>query len=76
VVKDPTYPGPSLVTEVQYSSPTILQQLQVIQPVEKEVMRSFGVFQQEGTLVEEDPLDLERGGGFGSQNLLGFHCVA
>jgi hypothetical protein len=76
VVKDPTYPSPSLVTEVQYSSPAILQQLQVIQPVEKEVMHNFWGFPAGGRTVEEDPLDLERGGGFGSQNLLGFHCVA
>ena len=33
---------------------------------------AMGVFQQEGALVEEDLFDLERGGGFGGQNLLGF----
>jgi hypothetical protein len=41
VVKDSTSPGPSLVTEVQYPSLTILQQLQVTHPLEKRENAQF-----------------------------------
>jgi hypothetical protein len=55
VVKDSTYPGPSLVTKVQYSSPTILQQLQVTHPVEKRGNAQFlGFSSRRAHLLKEN----------------------
>jgi hypothetical protein len=52
VVKDPTQPDPSLVTEVKDSSLTILHQFYLshrwILQVQREVVRINGGFQQEG----------------------------
>jgi len=60
VVKDSISPGSSLVMKVQYSSLTILQQLQVTHPLEKRECVVFGVFQQEGTLFEGRKFDLAK----------------
>ena len=55
MVKDSTSPSPSLVTEVQYSSPTILQQLQVTHPVEKRGNAQFlGFSSRRAHLLKEN----------------------
>jgi hypothetical protein len=46
VVKDPTQPGPSLVTEVKYSSLTILHQLPFSYRAVEEAGRISGGFLQ------------------------------
>jgi hypothetical protein len=65
VVKDPTQPGPSLVTEVKYSSLTILHQIYSVtggfyinHRYQREGVRTIEGFQQEGAPKELDPLDL------------------
>jgi hypothetical protein len=65
VVKDPTQPGPSLVTEVKDSSLTILHQIYSVTGgfyisyrYRREVVRTIEGFQQEGALEELDPFDL------------------
>jgi hypothetical protein len=79
VVKDPTQPGPSLVTEVKDPSLTILHQfylsyrwiLQQLQAQRETVHISEG-FQQKGALEELVPFDLEEWRSFRGPHPLGF----
>jgi hypothetical protein len=80
VVKDPTQPGPSLVTEVKDSSLTILHQSIPVtggfysssRLRERETMRISEGFQQKGALEELVPFDLEEWMSFRGPHPLGF----
>jgi hypothetical protein len=53
VVKDPTFPDPSLTKEVKDSSLTILHQFYSVTGAVEETGRSFGVFVELGHTVLE-----------------------
>jgi hypothetical protein len=72
VVKDPTQPGPSLVTEVKDSSLTILSQSQVDSTGSERGSAHQWGFPAEGALEELVPFDLERWRSFRGPNPLGF----
>jgi hypothetical protein len=76
VVKDPTYPGPSLVTRCNIPPPPFYNSYRLLSQWRKKECTVSGVFQQEGALVEGEIFDLERGRGFGGQNPLGSDCWA
>jgi hypothetical protein len=67
VVKDPTQPGPGLVTEVKYSSLTILHQIYSVtggfyisHRFRRERVRNIEGFQQGGALERLDQFDLAK----------------
>jgi hypothetical protein len=63
VVKDSTFPDPSLVKEVEDPSLTILLSHRLFYRAEEEKCAPVRVFQQKGAPLEEEQFDLKRGRG-------------
>jgi hypothetical protein len=79
VVKDPAQPGPRLVTEVKYSSFTILHHIHSVidgfyinHRFREKEGRNIEGFQLEGALERLDPFDLVKEKGIWRYRLLGY----